>query len=148
MNKICFILSAAVLACCLNNCGNARKTASDTSLELAGIHWKLIELNGAPVETDQSAVEPYIEFDKYTNRFSGSAGCNRVVGSYELNESGIIDFSKAAVTKMMCLNMELENQFLKILDFIERYKIEGETLTLFGAEDAPLARFKAVPSNL
>ena len=64
MNKICFILSAAILVCCLSNCGNVRKTASDTSLELAGIHWKLVELNGTPVETDQSTVEPYIEFDK------------------------------------------------------------------------------------
>ena len=144
MNKFLFVLGMAILACCLSNCGNTRKTASNASIELAGIHWKLIELNGTPVKPDQSAVEPYIELDKYTHRFSGSTGCNRITGSYELNESGIIDFSKVAATKMMCLNMELENQFLTIFDWVEKYKIAGDTLTLTGAEDTPLARFKAV----
>ena len=147
MNKISLILGAVVLAFCLTTCGNARKTASNTSIELAGIHWKLIELSGAPVGTDQSAVEPYIELDKYTHRFSGSAGCNRIMGSYQLKESGKIAFSQAAATQMMCINMQLENQFLKIFDLVERYKIEGDTLTLAGAEDAPLARFTAVPSK-
>ena len=139
MNKFSLLLSAAVLAFCLNACGNARKMNE----KLADKYWKLIELKGAPVEAGQSAKEPHIILDMQNLRFSGNAGCNVITGAYQLTKRGKITFSSVVATRMMCLNMDIENQFLTIFESIEKYTLHGDILTFIDAKGAPLARFAA-----
>jgi len=122
-------------------------TLKKTDTELTGNFWKLVELNGAPVETEQSHGGPHMVFDKYTHRFSGNAGCNRMMGSFQLKAPGSIAFSQAATTQMMCLDMELENQFLKILDLVIKYTIKDDILTFTNESETPLSRFAFVPSH-
>jgi len=122
-------------------------TLMKTDMELAGKYWKLVELNGNPVEVDQSPRDPHIVLDIYTHSFTGSTSCNRMMGSYQLTAPGKIVFSQAAATQMMCLDMEIENQFLQIFDSIDGYLVDGDTLTLLNESGAPLARFSVVPTQ-
>jgi heat shock protein HslJ len=43
--------------------------------------------------------------------------------------------------------MELETQFLKVLEMADNYTIAGDNLVLNRARMAPLARFKSVVMN-
>jgi len=110
-------------------------------MALVGKPWKLIELNGKPVPEGQSAKEPHIVLDMYSNRFSGNTGCNNVMGSYQLQKGGKIYFSQAVATRMMCLNMTIEEQFLKLFDVVSKYSIKGNTLILKKANGVSVAKF-------
>ena len=115
--------------------------------ELAGTYWKLTELNGKQVVAGQSPKEPRIILDLYTHLFSGNAGCNTIMGSCHFKSSGKISFSSVAATKMLCSDMNLEEDFLKIFDLIESYKMENNILTFYDAAKTRLARFTANAPN-
>ena len=148
MKKTIFIISVAFLAFCLNACKShskvtAEATSDKISIDLAGTYWKLVELNGSPVEEGTSAKEPYITMEIADNRFYGNAGCNNFTGSFRVPEPGRIAFSQVVATRMMCLNMEIENSLLKMFDLIDSYTIKDDILTLAN-DQIPLARFAAM----
>ena len=81
--------------------------------------------------------------DSESHRISGSGGCNRVTGSYELH-GGRIAFSQMVSTMMACvLGMETEQAFLDVLKHATRWKITGQQLELLDDAGKPLAGFKA-----
>ncbi|HSJ94590.1 MAG TPA: META domain-containing protein, partial [Gaiellaceae bacterium] len=49
---------------------------------LGGTRWVLVELEGVPVELEEGAREPYLEFDLEESQLAGSGGVNRLVGSF------------------------------------------------------------------
>ncbi len=104
--------------------------------------WELTELLGQPISADEIPQVPYIEFDQETGRFSGNAGCNTFTGTYELQEGDRIIFGKAAVTMRACIDMTIENDFLKVLERADNYNVSDSSLVLNRARMAPLARFK------
>lgn len=70
-------------------------------------------------------------------RVSGSAGCNRFTGSYEV-EGETLSFGPAASTRRMCARperiMEQEAAFLAALGTVARWEMRGERLQLRSAE--------------
>lgn len=73
-------------------------------------NWKLIQLNGVDI-TNGKANIIFIQKDK---RFSGSGGCNRMMGTFT-TMGNKISFGAAASTKMMCMDentMKLESGLL------------------------------------
>ena len=111
---------------------------------LAGKYWKLTELMGKAVTTNGQANEPHLLFSKEDHSVSGSGGCNRLSGRYELNGPGI-KFSQIAATRMFCREtMNMETEFLRILNETDNYSLKGDTLSLNKARMAPLARFVVV----
>jgi heat shock protein HslJ len=156
--KIVFIISLVACILCINACKTAEKSASKSALAnvsdvaagkndaaLVEKYWKLIELYGHPVAVqDDKAKEAHIIFKNEGSRFNGSAGCNRITGAYRTGESGAIVFSQTAATRMMCLNIETETQFLKVLETADNYTVQNDTLVLNNAEMKPLARFVTV----
>ena len=148
MKKIIIIVSAFVFAFSLSACKSCgsktikSSVSQEASVELAGTHWKLVELNGESVE-GKTAKEPQIILDSENHRISGNAGCNLISGSYQITEPGKITFSQMIATRMMCFaGMEVENAFLQALNNVDGYTITGETLTLTVA-NAPVASFVA-----
>ena len=113
-------------------------------LNLVGKYWKLLELYGNPITPANNPREAHIIFHIEDNRFSGDAGCNRIMGSYQTKESNQLALSSAATTMMMCLDMETETNFLKALEMVDSYLVQNDTLTLSQAGTATLARFVAV----
>ncbi len=157
MKKNLIIISAIISALCLNACKSGQHTAAGTTeatpaaqkadTDPSGKYWKLITLNGAPIDVTKSRKEPHIILHPEGNRLSGSTGCNNIAGTYQTKEAGKITFSPVAATKMMCPDMETENNFLKIFSKVESYTVQGDTLTLTGTGAAPLAGFVVVWLN-
>lgn len=112
---------------------------------LFGKTWKLVELRGIPVEVDEASDKiPFLLFHSAESRFSGNAGCNNIMGGYELAEENRIRFTQVASTMMACPDMELERAFIQMLETVDNYSLLGDTLSLNREKIAPLARFVPV----
>ncbi len=121
----------------------ASQAAADAPLE--NTHWKLAALGDASVSADSVQSEAFLVLDPQQHRVSGSGGCNRLTGSYELNGDEL-KFGQTAGTMMMCpKGMDTEQAFLKSLGRANKWKITGPSLALFDSDGNVLARFDASP---
>lgn len=114
---------------------------------IVGRYWKLVELNGRPVEAGSTQKEPYIRLTAEENRLEGTGGCNGMGGIYELKAPNRVRFSKMIRTMMACKNLEVENELMRVLETTDSYHVSGDSLQLFRARMAPLAKFIAVASE-
>ena len=90
---------------------------------------------------------PYLELNAKEHRVSGFSGCNRVTGSYELNEDRL-SFGAMAGTRMACITgMDVEQRFLETLPRVAKWKIAGRTLYLLDSGGSFLARLAAIPDE-
>lgn len=107
---------------------------------LSNIQWTLTYANGRVV-TDSRA---YIEIDGGQTRFTGNAGCNRMLGAVELNDRRI-RFSNVGTTKMMCklpAGNVSETAFLNAMDKAARYAQLGNALHIYDRTGKTVLRFK------
>ncbi len=111
---------------------------------IVGRYWKLVEIQGQAVEKGSTQKEPFIRLNSDGNRVEASGGCNGMGGTYELSEPNRIKFSQLIGTLMACENMEVENGLKDALETADSYHLQGDTLQLFRARMAPLARFVAI----
>ncbi len=121
-----------------------RYVLSKENGKLTETYWKLISLNGKKVTVDSTFNrEPYLMLKEKDHKVSGNAGCNQIMGSYQLTSGQEIKFSQMASTLMACPNLEGERAYLKVLEKVDHYAVDGEELILSEGK-TPLARFKAV----
>ena len=113
-----------------------------TTDNIVGKKWKLIELNGKAVNAGSLMKEPFLYFNPFDNRVNGNGGCNNIFGEYKV-EGLRLSFSKMAMTRMACQNMDIENQINKVLSTVDNYTVADGVLSLNKARMAPLARFVA-----
>ncbi|WP_335964456.1 META domain-containing protein [Galbibacter sp. PAP.153] len=119
-----------------------RKTSTEENA-LTDKIWKLTKLMGKPVaELDKSASNVFITFATEENRVGGNSGCNSFGGTYTLLEGNRFKLSKLASTMKACMNMEVEQQFMDVLQKSDTYIIKDGTLTITKARMAPLAEFE------
>lgn len=122
----------------------ANYVLSKTNYAILGRRWKLVELNGKPIAMDSSHVkEAFITFDDKEDRVSGNTSCNNFSGQFQTGPLNKIHFSKMISTRMACRNMEIERDFLKMLETADNFTINADELVLNKARMAPLARFKS-----
>jgi copper homeostasis protein (lipoprotein) len=120
-------------------CGN---TLADSPLR--GTYWKLVRLGDAPVSAGTRQREAHLILANDALRVSGSSGCNRLAGGFEL-DGDKLRFSRVAGTMMACPEgMEQEKRFLDALAHVERYRIRGSHLDLQDAQGVARARLEAV----
>jgi len=111
---------------------------------LRGTYWKLVRLGGAPVQAAGKQREAHLIFANVEPRVSGSGGCNRITGGFELDGDKLL-LSRMASTRMACPEgMDQEQRFLQSLGKVERYRVSGSHLDLMDAAGAVIARFEAV----
>ncbi|HUL11122.1 MAG TPA: META domain-containing protein [Methylococcaceae bacterium] len=121
------------------SCGNPL-----TDSPLRGTYWKLVRLGETPVQVAEPQREPHLIFAADQPRISGSGGCNRVMGSFELDGEKL-RLGRMASTMMACpRGMEQEQQFLRSLETVERYRISGSHLEMLDGAGTLIARFEAV----
>jgi copper homeostasis protein (lipoprotein) len=119
-------------------CGAQLSTPS-----LGNTYWKLTRLGDTPVAAVPQQREPHFILHSESRRVSGSSGCNRLMGRYEL-KSDTLAFDQMAATKMACpQGMDLEKTFLEALGQVKTWKITGQHLDLFDAAGKPVARLEA-----
>ena len=138
--------SLAVVLFVIGGCAPSRD-ASSSSPGLIGVEWRLTELTGQPVIPTSGEEQPYVEFHDSDSRFEGFSGCNRISGSYSLAGSELRLDGPVAMTRMACLDQRLnaqEQTLAQVLGEMNRYKITGEELTIYGGR-GELASF--VPAS-
>jgi heat shock protein HslJ len=144
MTRITFILLASLMVFA-SACESSKKTSADGPA-LTGTQWRLVELNGKPVEKSADPNRDItMKLDKGTGRIAGYSGCNNFTGSFTSASASRISFSPMAGTRKACMDgMEREAEFLKVFETADNYSLSGSTLSLNKARMAPLARFEAV----
>jgi heat shock protein HslJ len=109
---------------------------------LEGTYWKMIEVAGKPAPAQDPKREAHLQFHA-GGRVSGSDGCNRIAGSYELKGDRLA-FGQIAGTLMACLSPSgTEGPFRDVLKRAARFTIAGDRLALFDATGIELAVFAA-----
>jgi copper homeostasis protein (lipoprotein) len=117
------------------------QATTDRSIE--NTHWRLTALGHVSVAAGSAQREAFFLLDPANHRVSGSGGCNRLAGSYELNGEQL-KFGPMAGTRMACPEgMDTEQAFLQSLERVSKWKITGQSLELFDSAGKVLAQFKA-----
>lgn len=110
---------------------------------LQDTYWKLIALNGKPVSAAEQQREASLVLHSENLRVTGSGGCNRLMGSYEVSGSDV-HFAQLAGTMMACPEgMDTEKEFLATLQRVSRWRIAGEHLEFYDSSGKVLGRFEA-----
>ena len=113
---------------------------------LEGTEWRLVDIGGQPAPAGaDSTRHPGFTLVADGRKVQGSAGCNRMVGTYTL-DGETLKFGPLATTRMACAAMETETAFLKALEVTSRYEVSGSSLTLYGADTA-VARLEAAAKS-
>jgi len=151
MKKILFYAMTFAIVLNITACGCKQKKSSraipdiSTSSETTGItdkHWKLVELNGNPIDASTTA---FIFMNSSDGRVHGNLGCNSFSGAFTLQEGNRIRFSQLINTQMLCMEgMEIETEMARILQQADNYNLTEKQFVLNRARMAPLARFEEV----
>ncbi len=104
-------------------------------------HWVATEINGFQVESSEKT--PQIQFDSSSKRFSGSDGCNQIMGSFNTTDDHL-SFGQIASTKMMCpdANSLTATQYQQALAKVTSYRASSQLLVLFDQNGQTLIAFK------
>ena len=141
------LLSTAAAAGCTSSVKPSPNATSTTSpaLQLEGTTWKLTSLatetgvNNTLPNTTITAI-----FDD--GNVTGSSGCNRYFGSYQLNKTEI-NFGQVGSTLMFCADpdgvMTQETTYLLLLKDVTSYAISNNELTLSDSLGNPQLIFEA-----
>jgi len=121
------MLIAAAALSMLAACGE-----TTANLPLEGTQWKLTEMDGK-ADPAFDAEEDTFNFTLDPSRMMvyGVGACNRLFGSYEREGKDELDIDRLASTMMACPNMDLESRFAKLLEEADKFRIDGDVLTLF-----------------
>ena len=93
---------------------------------LSASFWKVLTMNGEEL----SGPAPDMKLNPEEKTVSGFAGCNRMSGELKV-DGNKISFGRLGVTRMMCDNMNTEDQFLKNIEKVVTYKISDNQQVLF-----------------
>ena len=124
MKKVFVSICIASTVLAMFSCRSVEK-----AVPLASINgeWNIIEVNGSKVTPGESRTLPFITFDTATGRVSGNSGCNRMMGSFDVNaKPGSMELKGMASTRMMCPDMTTERNVLGALAQVKGYKKAGK----------------------
>ncbi|MDX1277493.1 copper resistance protein NlpE N-terminal domain-containing protein [Oceanihabitans sediminis] len=118
------------------------KKQDHSTYEFTDTKWRLVKLMGK----DISDSEVFISFATDENKVFGFSGCNNFNGSFEVAHGSQLKLSEVATTLKSCeeANMDLEKEFMEMLNTADNFSLHGNTMTLNKAKMAPLATFEAV----
>lgn len=125
MRSLLIILLLSLLTFACSNKKNAAKTSTQNINRV----WMLVEFKDYKKDflVEKNAFLNLTE----VGRASSKMGCNSLSFSYSIKEDTIIEFSQGIATKMFCHDsMQLEDDFLKTIQKIKNFKVEGDFLTL------------------
>lgn len=137
MKKVFVSLCMASVLMGLSSCGTTKHAATLSSI--SG-EWNIIEINGTAVVPAPGQEFPFIGFDTATGRVYGNSGCNRMMGSFDVNATpGTLELGAMGSTRMMCPDMTVEQNVLAALAQVKKYKKLGqENMALCGSSNRPV----------
>lgn len=137
MKKMFVSLCMASALVGLSSCGSTKNAVTVSSI---GGEWNIIEVNGTAVVPAPGQEFPFIGFDTKTGRVYGNSGCNRMMGSFDVNaKPGTIDLGMMGSTRMLCPDMTVEQNVLSALAQVKKYKKLGkDNMALCGSSSRPI----------
>ena len=118
---------------------------ANNEVVLSNSTWRLVKLNGKAIEKNKDEERELGIIFTNDGRFSAYAGCNNMMGEYELKEAeSQIKFSKVGMTMMACPDDSLEKEFAEVLEMADNYNFDGKTFKLNKARMAPIAEFEII----
>lgn len=103
---------------------------SAESSKISSTTWILQDEDGDALSYNNEAINMSFESGDGDLRVSGFAGCNRYFGNANM-QPGIIQFQNIASTKMACPEMEMEDNFLSLLQRVDTYSVSNNELNLY-----------------
>ena len=130
MKRTLLGITAVCAGALMISCASSKKTVQVA--DLAG-EWNIVTVNGEKIGNQ---VTPFIGLDMDAKRVYGNAGCNRMMGGFELDSvhTGKIHFDQIATTRMMCPNIDMEQKILGALGRVEGYSERKGGVELTDAE--------------
>lgn len=104
---------------------------------LANTRWVPLRIRKHAVTVPAQQHEPWIVLDPKTRHVTGSGGCNRFTGSYDVGVT-TLRIGPLAVTRMRCPDLGSETAFLKALSKTWGYRVAGRRLELLDEQGAVL----------
>ena len=124
---------------------NAQSPPKVGNTTLVGPYWRAIEIAGKPVPAQDPKREPHLVFQA-GGRVSGSDGCNRFTGSYEL-KGDAITFGQLASTQMACVGVgNIDQAFLDALKRTTRLAAAADRLQFSDAGWRASDRLRCPPT--
>ena len=87
---------------------------------------------------------PVLELHVNDRKIHGNDSCNSIFGSIETLDGSSISFGKIGSTMMACPNMTIANAYVKTLQQVKSYKLEGLNLTLYNIQGEEVLKFLKV----
>ncbi len=106
--------------------------------------WSLIEINGNSDVLDKSVKRPFLEIHVTDMTLLGNGPCNNISGTLDHLTHVKIKFNNIASTRMACLDLELEGEFLQALENVHQYNIKDLNLHLMDDEGNDILIFRKV----
>ncbi|AXH16073.1 hypothetical protein CP985_11330 [Malaciobacter mytili LMG 24559] len=114
----------------------------NTHQKITNKYWKLTQIENSASMVYPKQREAHILLKE--QKVAGSDGCNRIMGSYTLNENKIT-FSRVASTMMACLQgMQQAYKFKINLEKAQNFKIENDKLLIFDKDSNKILEFTAI----
>ncbi len=128
--------------------GRAKPAAQTGAAGLEGVDWKLVALGGAPALERPDGQQAHFVLNAERKSLSGSTGCNRFAGGFELPHGGL-SLTAGGMTMMACPEdvMQQEQAFLEALKATTGYRVADGSLELLEGDRRVLARFVSVPGD-
>ena len=147
MKKVFVSICVAGAALAMSSCRSVEKAVPVSSING---EWNIIEVNGSKVAPGESRTLPFIAFDTATGRVSGNSGCNRMMGSFDVNaKPGSLELTGMASTRMMCPDMTTERNVLGALAQVKGYKKAGkDKMYLCNASNRPVVVLEKKEANV
>lgn len=121
------MIAAAALLAAMTACGGSQ----EKSLPLEGTTWKLAKMDAIPAKNIDAEADFFtLEFNAADTMVAGRTNCNRFFGKYELKGQQL-EFENLGMTRMACPEMQYEDAFVKMLDEVDRYEIDGSKLKFY-----------------
>jgi copper homeostasis protein (lipoprotein) len=112
-----------------------------SALALENTYWRATQLEGQSVPLAQPGGQAYLLFEA-GRRVSGSDGCNRMAGAYEVKHDGIW-FGPMAATRIACSGTaDIERAFGNAVANASFWRILGDRLELYDPNGVRVARFE------
>ena len=109
----------------LNGCGNYAVN------ERLNTVWALQQLDGKSITKEDFGQElPYIDLHTKIATFTGFGGCNRINGKVIISDVNLIRFANVVSTRMMCLESNKENDFMRALQSATHFELKDNKLIL------------------
>lgn len=136
-SPVVWLVGILAVTAVLSACGS-----SVSAENLTGSEWQLEELNGRDVLDDVLVTMMLGEDDE----LSGTGGCNRFTGIWEVGEGREISLEAGGTSLMACDQaiMDQEAAFLEALALAEAFDTGDDSLRLFNADGREVAEFSVL----